>query len=56
MEGVWFVVNGGGYTTLGTSWTRTYHPLLLLPAGAELANCTETRMMYILCCTAFSFI
>jgi hypothetical protein len=38
--------NGRRYETLGIAWLRTYPPLLTLPAGAELANCTETAMFY----------
>jgi len=34
------------HETLGISWLRTYPPLLTLPAGTELANCTETAMFY----------
>jgi hypothetical protein len=42
----WFVANGWGYALCGIAWTRTYHPLQTLPAGTELASCSETRMAY----------
>jgi uncharacterized membrane protein len=34
---------------------RTYHPLQTLPAGTELANCSETLMAYepVLCAALF---
>jgi len=38
--------NGRGYATCGKTWTRTYPPLRTLPARAELANCSKTRMAY----------
>ena len=43
------------YAACGFSWTIQYPTLQNLPASFELANCSETRMMYTLCCSQFLF-